>query len=73
MKYLGAALMVLGFVVTLGTAGASDQGAITFGQTVVQALAGMVVFGAGVLFHQIAEEIKETKQRKEKSHEPHHH
>lgn len=64
MKYIGITLGCLGFVYLLGTAGSSDQGLLTEGETVVNALAGLAAIGAGVLLTRIANQIKIIKNRK---------
>ena len=48
-KYLFPALAVIGFVLLLGDAGASDCGTLTTGQAATRGIIGLLLFGAGSL------------------------
>ena len=64
MKHIGAALILLGTILLLGTAGSSDQGIITFEQTIVRGLIGLAMLGAGTVIIRIANELKRIKRKK---------
>lgn len=64
MKYIGAALIVVGAMWVLATAGASDQNLITFEQMVPQALLGLSLLGGGILLVRIANQLERIKNRK---------
>lgn len=67
MKYIGIALIGFGLTFTIGTAGSSDLGLITFEQMVVREILGITALGIGVLLVRIANEIKASKKRKERN------
>lgn len=73
MKFIGGTLIALGTVLILGTAGASDQGLITFGDVVTRAMVGLTTIGVGIVTTQVANEIQRINKRKERKHERHHH
>jgi hypothetical protein len=73
VKYIGVTLTILGTMLLLGTAGASDQGLLTFGDVVTRAMVGLVTIGVGIVTTQIANEIQRTNRRKERNHEHYHH
>ena len=55
IKWIGIAILVFGFVLALGTAGACDVDAICFDMAVIRALIAIVMVFAGVLIVYIAE------------------
>lgn len=73
MKFVGGALIILGTMLLLGTAGASDQGLLTFGDVVTRAVVGLATIGVGIVTTQIANEIQRINRRKERKHERHYH
>jgi hypothetical protein len=73
MKFVGGALIILGTMLLLGTAGASDQGLLTFGDVVTRAMVGLATIGVGIVTTQIANEIQRINKRKERNHEHYHH
>jgi len=48
MKHICGLCMVIGFLVVLGTAGASDCGTIEFGQAALRGIVGLIVALVGV-------------------------
>lgn len=48
MKYIYGLCMVIGFLVVLGSAGASDCGTLEFGQAVLRCIYGLLVAGIGM-------------------------
>ena len=49
MKYIFGACMVIGFLVVLGSAGASDCGMLEFGQVVLRCIGGVFVSLVGLV------------------------
>lgn len=47
-------VVVLGVLLVLGTAGASDLGDITMGRTIAQSAAGVVLVGLGALISKLS-------------------
>lgn len=58
MKTIKTVLIVAGIIVIVGTAGASDTNAITFGQAVKQVLLGAMCCSIAYLIN-----VKESKQK----------
>ena len=55
IKWIGIVILVFGFILALGTAGACDVDAICFDMAVIRALIALVMVFAGVLIVYIAE------------------
>ena len=49
MKYILGTCVVIGILVVIGTAGASDCGTLEFGQAVVRSICGLAVSIGGVI------------------------
>lgn len=54
-KFIGSALIFIGLMFLLGTAGASDTGRIGFDETVKQILIGLGIMGVGMMTTYIIE------------------
>lgn len=61
MKYVFGTCMVIGFLVVLGTAGASDCGMVEFGEAVMRSIGGVVVALVGFVGIKVMEEREENK------------
>lgn len=49
MKYIFGTCIVIGFLVVLGTAGASDCGTLEFGQAALRSIGGLLVALVGLV------------------------
>ena len=49
MKYIFGVLVAIGFLVVLGSAGASDCGTLEFGQAVFRSICGLLVALVGLV------------------------
>ena len=58
MKYIYGVCLVVGFLVVLGTAGASDCGTIEFGQAVIRSIIGLLVSFVGLAGLKRLEEVE---------------
>ena len=59
MKYIYGVCVVVGILVVLGTAGASDCGTIEFGQAVLRSVGGLLVALVGLAGLKRLEEVAE--------------
>ena len=64
MKWGGGTLVLLGILLILGAAGASDNNLITFKQTIIRVMIGFTMVGAGTVIIRIANELKRIKSKK---------
>ena len=64
MGSVGVILITAGIILVLGAAGASDQGLIPFGQTIIRVIIGFTMVGAGTVIIRIANELKRIKSKK---------
>lgn len=67
-KYLFPALAVIGFVLLLGVAGASDCGTLTTGQAAARGIIGLLLFGAGTLNMRAKEKAAAITSSNRKAH-----
>lgn len=74
MRFVGAALIVLGILIIMGTAGASDRGLLSMGDIVIRSMVGLATMGVGIVTVQIANEVNRINKRKEhRNREQNHH
>ena len=74
MRFVGATLIVLGLLIIMGTAGASDLGLLTMGDIVIRSMVGLATMGVGIVTVQITNEVHRINNRKEhRKHERNHH
>lgn len=63
MKYIYGMCMVIGFLVLLGSAGASDCGTLEFEETLFRVIGGLLVGAIGVVgFKGLEERETETQE-----------
>ena len=65
MKKFGAILAMLGILLVLGTAGASDRALIELDQILIQSIIGAALTGVGVTFVRIGERLEELRDEQE--------
>ncbi len=58
LKMLGYALVAFGGILLIGTPGALENGTITFGQTIIQALIAILCIGSAFGLYIIKEALK---------------